>query len=79
METKARIVTAEDEMAVKDWHNQLYFVNICAAHATLIQTLAQEEILQSRQLQQVGSCRMFCNVINFLDTKYIYVYRFTVC
>ena len=40
-------------MAVEDWDYWFYFVNIYADHATLIQTLAQEEILQSRRLQMV--------------------------
>ena len=53
METKARLLT-EDEIAVEDWNHCLCFVNIYAARATLIQTLAQEEILQSGRVQQVS-------------------------
>ena len=44
MVSKARIL-AEDEMAVEDWDYWLYFVNIYAAHVTLIQTVAKEDIL----------------------------------
>ena len=50
--TKERILT-KDVTTIEEWDSRLYFVNIYAVHATLIQTLAQEEILQSRRFQQV--------------------------
>ena len=67
METKVRIVT-EDEMAVEDWDYGLYSVNIYAAHATVIQTLAQKEILQSGRLHRSSSWRKFCNKLIILLT-----------
>ena len=49
----------------------LYFVEICAFHATLIQSLAQEEICSLGDFSSSDSWRMFCNILDGFQSMYV--------